>query len=327
MTKRINRAVEFLLARGNLPILYWLKKDILEISYEREQRNLRKYALRVRLLETQRPDGSWCERVAEKENARTRAWAIIDTLKNLFHLYDYGCTLRDEGIARATEFLFSTQTKEGDFRGAFYDEYVPTFHALALEILCRFGLDRDRRVQRGFRWIVDHRQADGGWVIPYQVHNRLRWEKMPRASTPPSYNPVQFDPALPSSLRVTGIILRPFAESPTWRGSKVARQAAEWLAQKLLEPDCYEENPYRETWAELHYPFWTTDVLSVLDVLSRLHFTADHPKIQGAIECLLRKQNSQGFWECSNQEASFEDHLWVTLSVLRVLKRFGFIPS
>ncbi len=327
MTQRINRAVEYLLARGNLPVLYWLKKDILEISYEREQKNLRKYALRVRLFETQRGDGSWCDRTIDKPTAQTKAWVIIDTLKNLFHLYDFGCSVREEGISRAINFLLSLQTKEGDFRGAFYNEYVPTFHALALEILCRFGLDKDKRVQRGFRWLADHRQDDGGWIIPYQVRQPYRLEKQYRLPTPASPGPLQFESSLPSSARVTGIVLRAFAESPTWRGKKIVRQAAELLANRLFEPDCYESNPTRETWEELHYPFWTTDVLIVLDVLSRLGFTTDHPKVGQAVDCLLRKQNSLGFWECSNHAATFEDHLWVTLSVLRVLKRLGLIRS
>lgn len=326
MKQQINRAIEFLLARGNLPILFWLKKDILEISYEREQKNLKKFAHRVRLFETQRPDGSWCDRVIDKITIQSRAWIIIDTLKNLFHLYDYGCTLKDEGVTKGAEFLFSTQTKEGDFRGAFYNEYVPTFHALALEILCRFGFDRDKRVQRGFRWLIDHRQKDGGWIIPYQVHNN-RQKGGYRLPTPSSGQPIPFDDSLPSSVRVTGIVLRPFVESSTWRNKKIVRQSAEWLASRLFEPDSYELHPERDAWLELHYPFWTTDILSVLDLLSRLNFSPDHPKIAQSLECLLKKQNPQGFWECSNHGAGFEDHLWVTLSVLRIFKRFGLIKS
>ncbi|MCX7974192.1 MAG: terpene cyclase/mutase family protein [Candidatus Aminicenantes bacterium] len=327
MKQQINRAIEFLLARGNLPILFWLKKDILEISYDREQKNLRKYAHRVRLFETQRPDGSWCERVLEKSGIHSRAWIIIDTLKNLFYLYDYGCTLKDEGVVKAINFLFSIQTKEGDFRGAFFNEYVPTFHALALEILCRFGLEKDKRVQRGFRWLIEHRQKDGGWVIPYQIINNRRNEKPFRWPTPTATEPIPFDLSLPSSARTTGITLRPFVESVSWKNKKVVRQSAEWLANQLFEADCYDNQPGRDSWTELHYPFWTTDILSVLDLLSRLNFSTEHPKISQALDCLLKKQNPQGFWECSNQGASFEDHLWVTLSVLRIFKRFSLVKT
>ena len=42
MRTRTNKAIEFLLARGNLPILYWLKKDILEVPVDREFKNLKK---------------------------------------------------------------------------------------------------------------------------------------------------------------------------------------------------------------------------------------------------------------------------------------------
>ena len=49
MKFNINKAIEFLLARGNLPILYWLKKDILEVPVDREYKNLKKYATRIRI--------------------------------------------------------------------------------------------------------------------------------------------------------------------------------------------------------------------------------------------------------------------------------------
>jgi hypothetical protein len=65
-----------------------------------------------------------------------------------------------------------------------------------------------------------------------------------------------------------------------------------------------------------------------LDALSKLGFQADdHENIRRALDWLLRRQNKYGFWESGNKKASFEDHLWVTLAVLKVLKRFGALQG
>src|SRR4030065_1145134 len=142
-TMRFNtaKAIEFLLARGNLPILFWLKRDILNVPIDRESKNMRKYAQRVRILETQKPDGSWWEKRSDTPIYWERTLYRVDTLRNLYRLYDYGCTIREEGVQRALEFLFFLQSKEGDFRGTVLTLSTPTFHALTLEMLCLYGLD------------------------------------------------------------------------------------------------------------------------------------------------------------------------------------------
>ena len=169
MKCNINKAIEFLLARGNLPILYWLKKDILEVPVDREYKNLQKYAARIRLLEAQMPNGGWCKKKSAEHPQWEKTYYIVDTLRNAFKLHNYGCTLKDRGISKIIDFLFSTQSSEGDFRGAYLNEYAPTYHALTLEILCLYGFHDDKRTQNGFRWLVKNRQEDGGWVIPYRT--------------------------------------------------------------------------------------------------------------------------------------------------------------
>ena len=137
MKVNTGKSIEFLLARGNLPILYWLKRDILDVPIDRESRNLRKFATRVRILETQKPDGCWWDKRSDTPIQWEKTLYRMDTLRNLFRLYDYGCTVKEEEIQKGLGFLFSLQSKEGDFRGTVLNEHTPTFHALVLEILCR----------------------------------------------------------------------------------------------------------------------------------------------------------------------------------------------
>lgn len=302
-----SKAVEFLLARGNLPILYWLKRDILEVPVERELKNLEKFAARIRILETQNPNGSWCKKRPATQPCWEKTYNIIETLKNLQRLYDFGGTSELEGVRKAVNFLFSTQTKAGDFRGIYPNDYSPSYQALALEILCRLSLDKDRRVQKGFRWILKNRQENGGWGSPsrqFAVRSRS------------------------FSRLVTGMVLRALAESPSWRKRKEGLTAGQLLLTHFFRPDQVEDTQETSEWEKMSYPYWSADILSSLDALSKLGFQADdHENIRRALDWLLRRQNKYGFWESGNKKASFEDHLWVTLAVLKVLKRFGALQG
>ena len=320
-----NKAIEFLLARGNLPILYWLKKDILEVPVDREFKNLQKFASRIRILKRQKPNGGWCKRKYEGHPRWEKSYYIVDTLKNMFKLHNFGCTLKDEGIKKAIKFVLSTQSRAGDFRGAYLNEYAPTYHALSLEILCLFGHDKDEKIQKGFRWIINNRQADGGWVIPYrtidkeQLKNRYNYEAQLKLE------PIKPDKSRPFSHLVTGMVLRALAASPTWSKSKEARKAGELLLSRFFKADKYNDRWLPSFWEELIYPFWATDILSSLDSLSKIGVPVENENLQKGLNWMLKKQNKQGYWEAGNQKSSIEDHLWVTFAVLRVLKRFGLL--
>lgn len=325
MKAKINKAIEFLLARGNLPILYWMKKDILEVPVDREQKNLRKFAARIRILSSQRPNGDWGKRKYDGPPRWEKTYYIVDTLKNAFRLYDYGCGYEEKGVQKLVKFLYSTQTREGDFRGAYLNEYAPTFHALTLHALCLFGLDNDQRTQKGFRWIMRHKQDDGGWVIPYRTIDKKVLKSRYNFEAQAKLTPVKPDHTQPSSHLVTGMVLRALAASPVWRKKKEARIAGEFLTSRFFKPDKYEDRRHAYYWKEITYPFWATDILSSLDSLSQIGFTLEDPNTRRAVEWLMRKQNPQGYWEAPSKKSSLENHLWITVVVLRVLKRFGLL--
>jgi prenyltransferase beta subunit len=320
-----NKAIEFLLARGNLPILYWLKKDILEVPIDREYKNLQKFAARIRILKRQRQDGTWCKKKFENQPHWEKTYCIVETLRSAFRLYNYGCTSQDANVQKAIQFLFSTQSEEGDFRGAYLNEYAPTYHALTLELLCLYGLDKDPRIQKGFRWLLNSRQDDGGWVIPYRTIDKKKLTSRYNIEAQLKLDPVRPDKSKPFSHLVTGMVLRSLAASPTWRHSKEAREAGELLLSRFFKPDKYEDRRLISFWEEITFPFWATDILSSLDSLSIIGFDVDHEGIQQGLRWLQRKQNKEGYWEAGVSKPSLEDHLWVTMAVMRVLKRFGFL--
>jgi prenyltransferase beta subunit len=320
-----SKAIEFLLARGNLPILYWLKKNILEVPVDREHKNLQKYADRIRILKSQMPNGGWDRKQYEGHPHWEKTHYIVETLRNAFRLYNYGCTREEKGVQRALKFLLSTQTKEGDFRGAYLNEYAPTYHALTLEILCLFNMNDDKKVQMGFRWIVKNRQDDGGWVIPYRTIDKEELKHRYTYEAQLKLNPVKPDKSKPFSHLVTGMVLRALAASPTWRVSKEAKKAGNLLMSRFFKADMYEDRRSASYWEEITYPFWATDILSSLDSLSCIGFTVDDEPIQKALGWLKKIQNPQGHWKAGFKKSTLEDHLWVTVAVLGVIKRFGLL--
>ena len=319
------KAVEFLLARGSLPVLYWLKKDVLGVAADRDQKNLGKFGARVRILRSQRTDGSWTRDASAGSSQNEKANLLAETLKNVSWLYDYGCTRDDIQVKKSIGYLFSSQTREGDFRATSWSEYTPGFHALTLEILCRLGLGKDERVQRGFHWLMLHRQKDGGWAIPCRTISKKEVEKRYLDRAKSSARPFRPDKSKPFSHFITGLVLRAMTESPAWRGGRECRKSAELVLGRFFKTDRYEDRRSADHWAELSYPFWSTNILSSLDALAKAGFAADDPKIERGLDWLLRQQNGQGFWESRAANAAFEEHLWLTLAVLRVLKRFGLL--
>ena len=291
----------------------------------KEYKNLQKFAARIRILEAQNPNGGWCKKKYEGHPRWEKTYYIVDTLRNIFQLRDYGCVIEDEGVQKAVDFLFSTQTNEGDFRGAFLNEYAPTYHSLTLEILCLFGLDSDKRVQKGFRWIIRNRQDDGGWVIPCQTISNKELKARYTPEVQLTIDPVKLEKTKPFSHLVTGMVLRAFAESSMWKNSKEAREAGELLLKRFFKEDKYDYRKQSGFWEEMSYPFWATDILGSLDSLSKIGFDPENEVVQRVLNWLSKKQNSQGFWEASSDKSSIGDHLWVTLAVLRILKRFKIL--
>ena len=194
-------------------------------------------------------------------------------------------------------------------------------------MLCRYGLDKDRRVQKGFRWLLANRQKDGGWALYLQSGARPVSRSSAGSRSNPRSQPFKPRRTQPFSHHVTGIILRALAESPTWKNSKEARQAGEKLLSCFFCDEVFGDRTFPSDWEKICYPFWNIDILGCLDSLSKVGFETDNETIKKGLEWLQKKQNSQGFWECSHKKAGWEDHLWVTLAVLRVLKRFELLRS
>ena len=312
LARKSGQAIEGLLSLGSLPILYWLKKDILSVSAEREYRNLEKYADRIRILQSQSPDGAWRSRKSGGSAAGSSRSPFFETIRYGLRLYDFGCDSRQPAVRKAADFIISTQDRDGLLGEPDRSEPLLSAHALALELLCRFGLDSDSRVQKGFRWLLKSQQPDGGWTTAEGRSDGSAGKK-------------ERTKVRTSSPRVTGIVLRALAESPRWRASREARKAGDWIQGSVWGRKVPTAVQVSCRWEEISYPFAGVNILSCLDALSRMDFRPNDAGVRMGLEWLLRRQSASGLWESNEAKASNEDHLWTTLAVLRVLKRFGLI--
>ena len=170
-----------------------------------------------------------------------------------------------------------------------------------------------------------HKQDGGGWVIPYRTIAKEELRNRYTLQAQLKLAPVKPNKSMPFSHLVTGMVLRSFASSPSWKNHKEIKKAGGLLLSRFFKPDKYEDRYLAGYWEEITFPFWATDVLSRLVSLSLIGYDVEYEKVQYAMNWLLKKQNPVGYCKSGLKKSTIEDHLWVTLSVMRVLKRFGLL--
>ncbi|MFQ6086203.1 MAG: hypothetical protein ACE5OY_08110 [Candidatus Bathyarchaeia archaeon] len=296
-----------------------MRRDLLEEQVDPVE-TLWQLAPVVKIVQKQQEDGSW-KYHGGKPNIRSQQnYNQLETYRNLGQLVElYGLTREHPAIRKAADFLFEFQTKEGDFRGIYGNQYTPNYSAAIMELLTKAGYEGDPRIDMGFHWLLSIRQSDGGWAIPLRTIGSgtlLRALKSPE--------PIKPDRSKPFSHCITGVVLRAFAAHQKYRETEEAKTAGELLKSHFFQPDKYPDRRAAIFWTKFSFPFWWTDLLSSLDSLSLLGFTTDNAQIQTALEWLRNRQQENGLWKLTLLKArSVEDlPLWISLAACRVFKRF-----
>ena len=307
-----------LLASRNPAINHFTRRDLLD------QRNptppdFSRLPAVTKLLRAQQGDGSW--RYPADKGPNQPNYNQFETYRSLGVLVEkYGFNLSSIAIEKAAEFLFTFQTEPGDFRGIYGNQYTPNYSAAIIEMLVKVGYAADRRILKGFDWLLSNRQDDGGWAIPL----RTRRVKMDTASL--TADTVEADTTRPFSHLITGIVLRAFAAHPDFCKSGEARKAGNLLAFQLMRKDNYpNDRGAAEYWFKFSYPFWFTDLISALDSLSLLGFSPEEPLIQAALDWFRKgQQQDGGSWDLYilKNAADPDTALWLHLAICRVFKRF-----
>jgi len=307
-----------LIELGNPAIRFFVERDLLEIA-PGVGIELWKMPEAASLVRRQQSDGRWMYPGNTAREKNQEDYDQIETYRNLGILVEkYGFTSNHPAVEAAASYLFSCQSREGDFRGIYGQQYSPNYTGGIMELLIKAGFQDDKPIQRGFEWLLSIRQDDGGWAIPIRTLG-LNLQQMYSQD-----RPLLPDRSKPFSHLVTGVVVRAFASHPVWRNSEIARQTASMLAQRFFKPDDYIDRKNREYWERVSYPFWFTDIVSALDSLTLVGIQDNLPEVRGAIEWLGKKQTPDGNFDLRIVHGK-DRHIikyWITLAICRIFKRY-----
>jgi len=218
------------LSTQNKAIIYFARRDLLNEKVDSIE-ELWNFPIPIKILEKQQDNGSWKYPSSRKDLRSQENYDQLETYRQLgFLIEKYGFTNQHQAIQKATEFLFSFQTEEGDFRGIYRNQYSPNYTAAIMELLIKVGYDKDTRIEKGFKWLLSVRQDDGGWAVPIRT-NIAKWSDI--MNDPKTLEPNR---AKPFSHMITGVVLRAFTAHPKFRNLKEAKTAGELLASRFFKP-------------------------------------------------------------------------------------------
>jgi hypothetical protein len=309
--QEMEEAIKTLLGTNNEALIALTKRNLLGEEVHTEE--LWTLPRVQRILKNQKSNGSW---IYPNKKAMLRSptnYNQYQTYKTMAELVEfYGLNKKHEAIRKATEYLFSFQTGEGEFRGMYGDQYSPNYSASITEFLIKAGYD-GAKIEKSLKWLLRMRQEDGGWAIPLRTRNR-GLEALNEKET------IEPDRTKPFSHLVTGIVLRPFSLMNAYR-SKV-KDTGMLLAERVFTRDKYSDRMGVEYWTKFTFPYHWTDILSTIDTLTLLGIK-NHPKIN-EITCWFEKhKQDNGTYDVSVMAgAKYKDvRYWITLQYLTVLKR------
>jgi hypothetical protein len=306
-----------LLAAGDPALAWAVGRDLLDESLD--PRVLWDLPEVARACRAQREDGSWAYHGGNTRLRSEEDYSQIATYQQLLVLVSkYRLDRRHPAVASAAEFLFSSQTAEGDIRGIYGSQYTPNCTGDILGLLITAGYGDDPRAVRGVEWLLSMRQDDGGWAVPLRtVPSSGGYTRVMKLAAP-----LQPDRTRPSSHLITGIALRALAAHPRYRRRPETRRAAHLLASRFFEADRYVDRRDRSYWIKLSFPYRWTDLASALEVIALAGLAPEDPDVAQGLRWLTEHQRSSGLWQSGYPKTKdpLVNH-WVTFAVARVFKR------
>lgn len=271
----------------------------------------------TKIIEKQSEKGCWLYTGKRPGEEFGENYELVETWKMLRILIGkYALRREHPAMQRAAEFLFACQSDEGDIRGILSNQYIPYYNGMLLELLIKAGYENDRQLKRAMDWLLSMRQTDGGWIIPLNMFKQNEYYKLAMGK------PIKPDRSLPSSHMATGMAIRPFCIHPAYCDLPEVKRAGDLLAERLFQKDRHSFRQAADYWYKLQYPFWWTNLLSVMDCLARLGFSAEHVKVRKGLKWFRDNQRPDGTWHSSYEGRTAEADLWVSYAVCRMFKSF-----
>ena len=315
--KLLNKELEDWLLAGEPWIVYRTLTDLLEKDEEDElvatmRMTIPKHSLIKKIFEGLNEDGYW----GTPKDIHTW-WPKKDTTFWLLPvLADFGFTLGDKKIARACEYVFSTQLPFGGFGWDPPTHAHDCHSAIIIESLARLGFLQDARLQRAYKWLIKRQRLDGGF-----------WCK----DTGQIGGPREKEP---SCAMATMFVLGALAQNPKLRNSEIAMKGVDFLftcfQNKGKIKYAGHDSQIGTDWEKLKYPFTDYKILKFLDVLSQFECARQRLQEAEMTKLLLSKRDDEGrftpesiikVWSDFDFGQKEKPSKWITLLALRIVKR------
>ena len=311
-----------LLSSNNRAIIYFTKRDLLDEKFGPIQEIWELPEVK-KIFKKQRENG---------EFNPVSKHPLLETWRQLrFLIEQYGLNKEHPAITKAAEFVFSYQSEEGDIRGILGNQYAPYYTGAILYLLIKAGYEKDKRVEKGMKWLIDMRQNDGGWVIGSPGLINHSWKEMCSLTERMDIDPVKdFDKTKPFSAAGTGMAIRAFSVHPKYKDSKYAIKAAELLKSKFLKKDNWTWYQHPDNWIRFQFPYWWNHLVAAMDSISLIGLPKEDEDIKNALHWFIDNQQKNGLWKLSyskihktsDNKKQYEMQLWITLSICRIMKRY-----
>jgi hypothetical protein len=273
------------------------------------------------ILDAQDPDGFWVKPGGGySPKYRSTVWQII-------FLGELGADPNDERVRRGCGYLLGNSIAANGafsvYRKPVPSGAVPCLNGNLLYALQRLGYADDPRVRTALDWQARAITGEG----PFQ------YLKSGTAGPDFACSANEGQPCAWGGNKA----MRALLAVPSDQRTPVIGRAIEAGAAFLLSRDpAVADYPYTKrvssTWFKFGFPlsYWS-DVLETTGVLVEAGYGQD-PRLANAFELILSKQDDHGRWKLENSlngktwadiEEKRKPSKWVTLRVLRVLKRAG----
>ncbi len=315
--KPLEADLEEWLLTGEPWVVYRVLTDVIgkneeDKTVERVKEALRNHPLMDSIFSKMNNDGYW----GKPKDIHTW-WPRKDTTFWILPvLADFGFTSEDRRIAKACEYVFSTQLDSGGFSWDPPSKPGDCHTAIITESLSKLGHLEDSRLKKAYKYLTNRQRIDGGF-----------WCK----DTGQIGGPREKEP---SCAFAATFVLGALAQNPTLRDSEVAKKGVDFLFQ------CWEnrgkvkyaghDSKIGTDWEKLKYPFTDYKILKFLDVLSQFDRAKKKLRESEILDLLLKKQDAQGrftpesiinVWSSFDFGQKEKPSRWITFLALRIAKR------